>query len=226
MEDREEDLMHIDEGRGIEVSGRTREGKASDGQTKVRLKSIELKSAERELHVPLSKVTLLVGRHGAGKTEVLLQAANLMHQHGHLVQEVCADHGDVGASIFDVIEDDDLFRNNDLLFMDDFGANMHHSAMKDLWHRIWECSDEYRCQVLASTHSLDCVKGMLQGMDACAADMPGDMGSMSKPISGPGKLIRLVAPKDIDKDTADFQEVIAYSMDQLRSALNQRLEVR
>ncbi len=50
------------------------------------------------------------------------------------------------------------------LLIDEAENGIHHSVQRDLWRMIFNIAAEYNVQVLATTHSYDCVRGFAQAM--------------------------------------------------------------
>lgn len=51
------------------------------------------------------------------------------------------------------------------LLIDEVENGIHYSVMKDLWQLILQQSEELNVQVLATTHSYDCIKGFQQAVE-------------------------------------------------------------
>lgn len=52
-----------------------------------------------------------------------------------------------------------------VLFIDEVDAGMHYSVMADLWRLIIQTAMKRDVQIFASTHSLDCLKGLAEACD-------------------------------------------------------------
>ena len=91
------------------------------------------------------------------------------------------------------------------LLIDEAENGIHHTAQRDLWSMILQTASANGTQVLATTHSWDCVRGFAE---AAADSEPGD-----------GVLVRL--------DRADTAlRAVVYSQEALETAAEQRIEVR
>ena len=55
---------------------------------------------------------------------------------------------------------------NSILLIDEIDAGFHYSALKDLWRVVAESAKGSGCQVIASTHSYECVQNAVSGIDA------------------------------------------------------------
>ena len=53
------------------------------------------------------------------------------------------------------------------LLIDEAENGIHHSVQGDFWRMVLETADENNVQVLATTHSYDCVRGFAQAVDDC-----------------------------------------------------------
>lgn len=53
------------------------------------------------------------------------------------------------------------------LLIDEAENGIHHSVQNDFWRMVLETADENNVQVLATTHSYDCVRGFAQAVDDC-----------------------------------------------------------
>ena len=91
------------------------------------------------------------------------------------------------------------------LLIDEAENGIHHTAQRALWSMILQTARASGTQVLATTHSWDCVRGFAEA----AAD--------SEP--GAGVLVRL------DRADAALRAVV-YSQEALETAAEQGIEVR
>ena len=91
------------------------------------------------------------------------------------------------------------------LLIDEVENGIHHTAQRDLWTMILRTAHENDIQVLATTHSWDCVRGFAQA----ATDFE----------HGEGVLARL------DRDDRGLRAVV-YSDEALKTAAEQGIEVR
>ena len=92
-----------------------------------------------------------------------------------------------------------------ILLVDEFENGMHHAVQVDAWRLVFRLSETLNVQVLATTHSFDCVAGFRQA----AAEME----------QTDGLLIR------VDRN-GDRMRVVEYSEEDLQIAVSQRIEVR
>ena len=91
------------------------------------------------------------------------------------------------------------------LLIDEVENGIHHSVQRDLWRMILKTAAENNVQVLATTHSFDCVRGFAQAMTECE--------------ESDGALVRIER-----KDEEIW--AVEYSKDDLRVAAEQHIEVR
>ena len=49
---------------------------------------------------------------------------------------------------------------NGILLVDEIDTGLHHTVMKEMWRFLYTCSKRYNVQVIATTHSRDCVKSL------------------------------------------------------------------
>lgn len=91
------------------------------------------------------------------------------------------------------------------LLLDEAENGIHHSVQRDFWRMVLGTAHENNVQVLATTHSWDCIRGFAQ-----AAKEAGESG---------GVLVRL------DRDDAVLRAV-EYSGEDLEAAAEQDIEVR
>lgn len=92
-----------------------------------------------------------------------------------------------------------------ILLIDEAENGIHHSVQRNFWRMVLRMARENNTQVLATTHSWDCVTGFAQ--------------AASEDKSDEGVLIRL------ERDGEDIRPVF-YSEDKLRIAAEQGIEVR
>lgn len=92
-----------------------------------------------------------------------------------------------------------------ILLLDEAENGIHHSVQSDFWRMVLRMARENNTQVLATTHSGDCVRGFAQA----AADDENEEGI----------LIRL------ERDDEDIRPVF-YSEDELQIAAERGIEVR
>ena len=91
------------------------------------------------------------------------------------------------------------------LLIDEVENGIHHSVQPDFWHMVLRAADENNVQVLATTHSFDCVGGFAQALTECEGVE--------------GVLVR-IERKDEEMWAAEYSE------SDLRIAAEQRIEVR
>ena len=53
------------------------------------------------------------------------------------------------------------------LLIDEVENGIHHSVQRDLWHMVLKAAEANNVQVIATTHSFDCVRGFAQAMIEC-----------------------------------------------------------
>ena len=94
---------------------------------------------------------------------------------------------------------------NGILTIDEAENGIHHGIQQDFWSMILQTARKNNTQILATTHSWDCVKGFAR---AAANDNDNE-----------GVLVRL------DRDGEDIRAV-SYSEDELKNAAEQGVEVR
>ena len=95
--------------------------------------------------------------------------------------------------------------NGGVLLIDEFENGMHYTVQVDAWRMLFRIAHELDVQVLATTHSLDCVAGFRQA----AAELEEEE----------GLLVR------IDRH-GDLTRVVEYNEQDLQIAISQRIEVR
>ena len=99
-----------------------------------------------------------------------------------------------------------LIRSADgFLLIDEAENGVHHSVQRDLWRMVLKTAAENNVQVLAATHSFDCVRGFAQAMAECEET--------------DGALARI-------ERKGDETWAVEYSKDDLRVAAEQHIEVR
>ena len=92
-----------------------------------------------------------------------------------------------------------------VLLIDEFENGMHYSVQVDAWRMVFRLAQELNVQVLATTHSIDCVAGFRQA----AAELEQADGLLAR----------------IDR-LGDLMRVVEYTEEDLLVAINQRIEVR
>ena len=91
------------------------------------------------------------------------------------------------------------------LLIDEVENGIHHSVQRNLWRMILKTATENNVQVLATTHSFDCVRGFAQ--------------AMTEYEENDGALVR-IERKD------EEMWAVEYSKDDLKIAAEQHIEVR
>ena len=97
-------------------------------------------------------------------------------------------------------------RNDDFLLIDEAENGIHYSHHEDYWRMVIETSIKNNIQVLATTHSYDCIAGFARAADS----IPGEQ----------GMLIRL------DRDEDGNLDIATYTEDLLKIAEEMGIEVR
>ena len=97
------------------------------------------------------------------------------------------------------------YSNNGVLLIDEVENGIHHSVQQDYWRMVLQAALQNNVQVLATTHSWDCVRGF--ATEAAAND------------GAEGVLIRL------ERDDRSIR-AIEYSEQELTIAARQEIEVR
>lgn len=77
---------------------------------------------------------------------------------------------------------------NGLLLIDDVGNGIHYSIQEELWNMIFKTAREYNVQVIATTHSYDCIvgfvdaaqqNGTVDGVVVRVEDVEGGLGAVT-----------------------------------------------
>lgn len=92
-----------------------------------------------------------------------------------------------------------------LLLLDEAENGLHHTVHTDFWRMVLQAAHEGEVQVLATTHSWDCIVGFARAATECA--------------DTDGVLVRLEAG-------AEGCRAVVYSKEELEIAAEQRIEVR
>ena len=92
-----------------------------------------------------------------------------------------------------------------ILLVDEIDTGLHYSVMGDMWSLVAETARRRDVQVLATTHSSDCVRGL-----AWLCENHPDLG---KEVS-------------LQKIEPDLDEAVALNAEQIVLAVNQGMEVR
>ena len=54
---------------------------------------------------------------------------------------------------------------NSLILIDEIETGIHYSAYEDLWKTISTTAKKYNCQIIATTHSYECIVGAIDGIE-------------------------------------------------------------
>ena len=92
-----------------------------------------------------------------------------------------------------------------VLLIDEIDTGLHFSVMAKLWRFIIDAARTFDVQVFATTHSLDCLRGMAQLFE----DFP-EYGTEAS----------------LQRITTDLQESVTFSAHEIAIAMRQELEVR
>jgi hypothetical protein len=92
-----------------------------------------------------------------------------------------------------------------LLLVDEIDTGLHHTVMTDMWKLVIETAKRLDVQVLATTHSLDCVRSLAWVQD-------------QNPELSPEVTLHRVEK--------DMPQTVVYSMDELAIAARHHIEVR
>ena len=92
-----------------------------------------------------------------------------------------------------------------ILLIDEFENGMHYSVQVNAWRLVFHLAQELNVQVVATTHSLDCIAGFRQAA------------TESEEVEG--MLVR------IDRH-GDIMRAVEYTEEDLVVAINQRIEIR
>ena len=60
---------------------------------------------------------------------------------------------------------------NGIVFVDEIENGIHHSVMSDVWQMINKASQKFNCQVIATTHSYECLSSLVIGTEATKNDI-------------------------------------------------------
>ena len=56
-----------------------------------------------------------------------------------------------------------------LLLIDEIETGVHYSAYADLWKSVAQMAEACGCQIIATTHSYECIVGAIEGLQAIGA---------------------------------------------------------
>lgn len=62
------------------------------------------------------------------------------------------------------------FAKNGIVLIDEIENGIHHSVMSKIWKGIGQAADRYDCQVVATTHSYECLKAAHEGFESATKD--------------------------------------------------------
>jgi AAA15 family ATPase/GTPase len=54
---------------------------------------------------------------------------------------------------------------NGIVLIDEIENGLHHSIITTIWEGIGKAVQEYNCQLIATTHSYECIKGAFLGLE-------------------------------------------------------------
>lgn len=91
------------------------------------------------------------------------------------------------------------------LLIDEIDTGLHWTIMEDLWRLLVEVAKKSKVQIFATTHSLDCIKGLGALMQS-HPDLAGDV--------------------SIQKMHVDLEQAVSFHGEQIRIAVEQDMEVR
>ena len=115
--------------------------------------------------------------------------------------------GDGVARMFEFALALERARNSQLLLLDEVENGIHHQSLPDLWRFLIKAACTSKVQVIATTHSWDCIRGFHEAMKS----LP----------DADGRLIRL----ERAQKNEDLRAVV-YDRDELHSAIEHEIEVR
>lgn len=58
-----------------------------------------------------------------------------------------------------------------IVFVDEIENGIHHSVMSDVWNMVNKASQKFNCQVIATTHSYECLSSLVVGTEATQNDI-------------------------------------------------------
>lgn len=95
---------------------------------------------------------------------------------------------------------------NGVIFIDEIENGIHYSVMSKIWEALGEASQSFNCQIIATTHSYECLQSATSGLSKYKNDF---------------SYIRLEKMKDNNRISAKY-----YDYEVLNSALEKGWEVR
>lgn len=107
-----------------------------------------------------------------------------------------------------------IIRNeNGILLIDEIENGLHFSTLNLVWKSIFELAEKYNVQIIATTHSYECVKALYN----CCTDLSDDNGSYTN------ENIRVFR---IERKLEDKFKAIKYNAGNLEKALAKEWEIR
>lgn len=91
------------------------------------------------------------------------------------------------------------------LIVDEIDTGLHWSVMSKMWQLVMRTADELKVQVFATTHSLDCLRGLKDAVD---------------------EHVDLKKHVRVHKVDTALRESVTFSADDLSIAIDQEIEVR
>ncbi len=58
---------------------------------------------------------------------------------------------------------------NGIVLIDEIDAGLHHSILPKIWQGIFQAAQEFQCQIIATTHSYECLQAAYEGAQAAQA---------------------------------------------------------
>lgn len=156
----------------------------------------------------LGRVTLLGGRNGAGKTTVLEAVRTYAARGDRNTLNALLDQREEYVAGFDEAHDAAASPNcvrDGFLVMDEAENGIHHSVQRGFWRMVLRAAHQYNVQVLATTHSSNCVAGFARAAIECDDAL--------------GVYVRL------ERD-GDRVRAVEYTEEELETVADQGIEVR
>ena len=97
-------------------------------------------------------------------------------------------------------------KSGGILLLDEVGSGIHHSQLSKLWQGLAQLAEHFSCQIVATTHSYECLKAAVHMRDLSHDKF---------------RYIRL----DQERHSREVQ-VVSYSFDEFCAAMEHGLEVR
>ena len=92
---------------------------------------------------------------------------------------------------------------NGVLLVDEIDTGLHWTVMEDMWRLVVDTARKSSVQVFATTHSLDCIRGLASLVESCP-DLAGEVS-----IHKIGRSIR----KAVHLDAEDVQVAVAQNIE-------------